>query len=67
MTKLQKKDWEHVYLSGWLAYATMNGGWGGDSSEDGTLFKEVTAWLLRDREDLGNDGECPLTAENMNL
>jgi hypothetical protein len=44
-----------------------NGGRTGDSSEDGSLFKEVAEWLTREREEGESQGECPLNTENMDI
>jgi hypothetical protein len=67
MTRLQKKRWERVSLSGWLANITTDEGWGGDSNEDGNLLKKVTEWLMEDHRDAEGGRECPLTTENMNI
>jgi hypothetical protein len=62
LTNLREKEFEEVWLSGWLANGTMDGGWGGDSNVDGDLLQNVAEWLMRDAR---KKGECPLTTENM--
>jgi hypothetical protein len=59
MTSLQKKKFERVCLSGWLANGTEDEGWGGEG-----LLQEVAEWYMRDVQ---NKGKCPLTTESMNL
>ncbi|KAH5617401.1 hypothetical protein HBI23_257660 [Parastagonospora nodorum] len=67
MTRLREKRWEHVHLSGWLVNIEMDDGWAGDSDKDGSLFRQVTEWLMEERVAVGNMRDCPLTIDNMNV
>jgi hypothetical protein len=62
MTALRIRKCTEVHLSGWLANTTTDAFWSGDSTENGSLFREVTEWLKRDD---GEAGSCPLHINNM--
>jgi hypothetical protein len=62
MTALRMRKCTEVHLSGWLANPTTTALWFGDSTENGSLFREVTEWLKRDD---GEAGSCPLNISNM--
>jgi hypothetical protein len=59
MANLQKKKFERVCLSGWLANETQDEGWCGEG-----LLQEAAECCMADVQ---NKGECPLTIESMNL